>query len=432
MTVTHGTPLIDLQEGAKRLTHRCVNCGRASPHSFTPFCDSCGGMIDIEYDLHRAQLRDSANPLERFFDLLPVERFESLLPQEAAYTPCVHAVRLGAALGMPSLYLKDETVLPTGTTKYRMAVVSLAFLSECGVRGFCTSSTGNSSTAYAHAISRYPHMRLYLFTAEDFGDRVDYGTGDQVVPFMLRGATFVDAFNVAGAFAAKHQLVSERGFFNPGRREGLKLAFLEAAEQVPAPIDWYVQAVSSAMGVYGAYKGARELYGMGRIPRTPRLLCVQQDTCAPMVRAFEAGSPVIRSRDVVLRPTGIAKAILRGDPTKAYPHVRRIVLESNGGFVAVSETEIREARCMVEDLQGLSPCFSASAALAGVIRLLRRGEFPRKDTVLINLTGSDRQVPSEPTRTHWLKSSESGWEPEDPTDALTQALWFGTDGMLRS
>jgi threonine synthase len=389
-------------------------------------------MVDIEYDLHRARLHDSTNPLERFFDLLPVQRPESLLPQQAAYTPCVRATRLGAALGLPSLYLKDETVLPTGTTKYRMAVVSLAFLAECGVKAFCTSSTGNSSTAYAHAISRYPDLRLYLFTAEAFEERVDYGGGSQVVPFGLRGATFVDAFNVAGVFAAKHHLVSERGFFNPGRREGLKLAFLEAAEQVPDPIDWYVQAVSSAMGVYGAYKGARELYGMGRIARTPRLLCVQQETCAPMVQAFEAGSPVIRARDIVPEPRGIAKAILRGDPTKAYPHVRKIVLESNGDFVAVSEAEIREARSMVEDLEGISPCFSASTALAGLVRLVRRGDFPRQDTVLINLTGSDRPPAPVPTRTHWLKASESGWEPEDPTDAVTHALWFGTEGTVRS
>jgi threonine synthase len=270
-------------------------------------------------------------------------------------------------------------------------------------------------------------MRLYLFTAEAFGERVDYGTGHQVIPFVLRDATFVDAFNVAGAFATRHHLVSERGFFNPGRREGLKLAFLEAAEQIDRPIDWYLQAVSSAMGVYGAYKGALELCGMGRIPRPPRLLCVQQETCAPMVRAFEAGSPVIRARDIVQEPTGIAKAILRGDPTKAYPHVRKIVLESNGGFVAVSENEIRDARSMVEDLEGISPCFSAATALAGLVRLVRRGEFPTKDTVLINLTGSDRQPVTQPTRTHWLKRCESGWEPEDSTDALTNALWFGTE-----
>jgi threonine synthase len=303
--------------------------------------------------------------------------------------------------------------------------VSLAFLSECGVRAFCTSSTGNSSTAYAHAIARYPDMRLYLFTAESFRDRVQYGSGDQVVPFVLRGASFVDAFNAAGAFATRHRLVSERGFFNPGRREGLKLAFLEAAEQIPGPIDWYVQAVSSAMGVYGTYKGARELTEMGRIPRPPRLLCVQQETCAPMVRAFRDGSPVIRAADVVRKPTGIAEAILRGDPTKAYPHIREIVIESHGTLVAVSEADIREARRMVEELEGISPCFSASAALAGLIGLVRNDDFPRKDTVMVNLTGSDRRPAAAPTKIHWLRSVTEGWEPEDPEDEATQAVWHG-------
>jgi threonine synthase len=409
----------------KRVTHRCVNCHREFAHGFTTFCEHCGGMIDVHYDLEHAQLHESDNPLERFLDLLPVERPESLLPQDMSFTPCVHAERLGASLGMPALYLKNETVLPTGTTKDRMAVVSLAYLSETGVRAFCTSSTGNSSTSYAHAISRYPDMRLYLFTAESFRDRVQYGNGNQVIPFVLRGASFVDAFNAAGAFATRHQLVSERGFFNPGRREGLKLAFLEASEQVPGPIDWYVQAVSSAMGVYGTYKGARELTRMGRIPRPPRLLCVQQETCAPMVRAFLDGSPVIRPADVVRKPTGIAEAILRGDPTKAYPHVREIVIESHGTFVAVSETEIREARCMVEELEGISPCFSASAALAGLIRLARRGDFPRGDTVMVNLTGSDRRSSPAPTKIHWLRAAGGEWEPEDPDDEVTQAVWQG-------
>lgn len=417
--------MITRLDGTKRVMHRCVNCQRDYPHGFNTFCRHCGGMIDVHYDLERARLRDSLNPLERFLDLLPVERPEALLAQEMSFTPCVHARRLGSVLGMPSLYLKDETVLPTGTTKDRMAVVSLAFLAEGGVRAFCTSSTGNSSTAYAHAIARYPDMRLYLFTAESFRDRVQYGNGRQVVPFVLRGASFVDAFNAAGAFAARRGLVSERGFFNPGRREGLKLAFLEAAEQIPGPIDWYVQAVSSAMGVYGCYKGARELTRMRAIPRPPRLLCVQQDTCAPMVRAFRDGSAVIRPSDVVRKPTGIAEAILRGDPTKAYPHVREIVVESRGTFVAVGESDIREARRMVEELEGLSPCFSASAALAGVIRLVRSGDFPRKDTVLVNLTGSDRQPAPAPTRIHWLRAAGDGWEPEDPDDQATHAVWHG-------
>jgi threonine synthase len=410
------------QKRKKHVQHQCVKCDRIFPRAFTPFCE-CGGMIEVEYDLDHVHLHDSEDALWRFFDLLPIENPANLLARSMPYTPCVHARKLGAVLEMPWLYLKDETKLATGTTKDRMAEVSMAFLWECGVRAFCTSSTGNSSTGYAHAIARYPDCRMYLFTAEDFRDRVDYGPSERVVPFVLRDASFVDAFNCAATFASRHKLVSERGFFNPGRREGLKLAFLEAAEQVPRPINWYVQAVSSAMGVYGAFKGAKELLGLGRISSLPRLLCVQQETCAPMARAFDDGSEVIRPEYVVHKPTGIAQAILRGDPTRVYPYVRKIVLESNGTFATVNEAEIRASRRMVEELEGISPCFSASAALAGLVRQVRQGTFPRNDTVLVNLTGSDRCPSQSPRTVHWLKPSTDGWTPEDPTDQLAEALW---------
>src|SRR5262245_43052809 len=247
----------------------CLVCARSQPYEYRPFCE-CGGMTDVHYDLERATLRESDNPYFRFADLLPIARTRDRLPRHARYSPIVHATALGSLLGLRSLYLKDETAQPTRTTKDRMAAVSLGFLWECGVRAFCTSSTGNSSTSYAHAIRAFPDMQLYLFTAEDFVSRVQHADIPQVVHFGMRGATFVEAFNHAGVHAQRHGLVSERGFFNPGRREGLKLAFFEACEQVPTPIDWYVQAVSSAMGVYGTYKGAKELRAMGRIDRLPR------------------------------------------------------------------------------------------------------------------------------------------------------------------
>src|SRR5690606_3973394 len=128
-------------------------------------------------------------------------------------------------------------------------------------------------------------LRMYLFTASDFRHRVQFTPAANIVHYVLDGASFVEAFEYAGRFARRNGFVSERGFFNVGRREGLKLAFFESTEQVERPVDWYVQAVSSAMGVYGTYKGAQELRSLGRIERLPRLLCVQQESCAPMVRA---------------------------------------------------------------------------------------------------------------------------------------------------
>jgi threonine synthase len=366
-------------------------------------------MVEVEYDLKAVGLHDSPNPYVRFADLLPVAYLHERMPGDARYTPTIHATRLGAHLGLGSLYLKNETVLPTRSTKDRMAAVSLAYLRERGVRAFCTSSTGNSSTAYAHAIKAHPDMRLYLFTAEDFVQRIQHADHDQVIHVGLRDASFVEAFEWAGKYANAHGLVSERGFFNVGRREGLKLAFFEASEQVPGPIDWYVQAVSSAMGVYGTYKGAKELFGLGRIERLPRLLCAQQEECAPMARAFREGSATIQPQHIVLRPRGIAEAILRGDPTRAYPPVRGIVIESRGDFVSVSEREIREARRMVEELEGVSPCFSASTAVAGLTKQIRAGRFPVEDTVLVNLTGADRTGEAPPSSVVWMTRDSQGW-----------------------
>jgi threonine synthase len=386
----------------------CVKCRKSVGNGFQPFCD-CGGMTDVEYDLKKVSLYDSPNPYVRFADLLPITRLHDHLPNDARFTPVIHATRLGAHLGMPSLFLKNETVLPTATTKDRMAVVSLAYLHECGVRAFCTSSSGNSSTAYASAIRSHPEMSVYLFTAESFLPRVQHADHSQVIHFALRAATFVEAFDVAATYAKRNGLSSERGFFNLGRREGLKLAFLEASEQVGPPIDWYVQAVSSAMGVYGVYKGAKELRGLDRLARLPKLLCVQQESCAPMAHAFADGSPSIQPGHIVPRPSGIAEAILRGDPTRVYPYVRDIVIESQGAMVSVSEADIREARRMVEELEGVSPCFSSSTAVAGMIKQVRREAFPRRDTVLVNMTGGDRPNPPAPRHVKWMRRDGDEW-----------------------
>jgi threonine synthase len=370
-------------------------------------------MVDVEYALEEVHLADSPNPYIRFAGLLPLTSLHDRLPA-ATYTPMVHATRLGRKLGMASLYLKNETALPTKTTKDRMAAVSLPYLRERGVRSFCVSSTGNSGTSFAYGIRAHPDMHVFLFTAEQFIPRVQHADHAQVTNFGMRDATFVEAAAYAVSYARRHELVSESGFFNPARREGLKLAFLEASEQVPQPIDWYVQAVSSAMGVYGAYKGAKELLRMNRLQRLPHLLCVQQQTCAPMVHAYADGSETIRPEHLVPRPTGIAEAILRGDPTRAYPYVRQIVKESGGGFVAVSEAEIREARRRVEEFEGISPCFSASAAVAGLIKLARDNGFSRNSVIVINLTGGDRPDSQPCSNIAWIRRTSDGWTPPPP------------------
>ena len=377
------------------------------------FCSSCGKMTDVEFNLSHVKLGDSQNPYERFFDLIPVKD-SSLLPHDISYTDCVYAKELGKRIECDYLFLKNETQNPTGTTKFRMASVSLPYLFENNVKHFCTSSTGNSSTAYAQLISKIPELKMSLFTASEFQYRVNYEDTPQVEHYILEGATFVESSMYSIEFANKNGHTPERGFFNPGRREGLKLAFFEACDQVQniihKPIEYYVQSVSSAMGVFGTYKGAKELQSLELIPQLPRLLCVQQESCSPLVHAWQENAPKIEERHILHNPSGIAKALLRGNPSRSYPYTRKIVLESEGHFTAVSDEEIRNAKRWVLNDEGIDICFSAATAVAGLIQSVGKGIVAKDAIILINLTGADRQMEPLPKNIKLMRKAKKEWK----------------------
>jgi threonine synthase len=232
-------------------------------------------------------------------------------------------------------------------------------------------------------------MKAHLFAGRDFVDRHQY-TDHPGVQLHVVDDDFVGAAKAGWVFAAKHGLLFEGGFFNSARREGLKLAYLEAYDQMPRDPAVVVQSISSGMGMYGAHKGAREYLAMGRLGALPRFVCVQQSSCAPMWHAFQDNSDHIQPQHIIHRPQGLAKAILRGDPTNTYPFMRAITVKTGGCFAAVSEEEmIRVRRWLAED-EGIRVCFAAAVALAGAAQLAARNEIGREEPVLVNLTGGER------------------------------------------
>lgn len=372
---------------ARTIIHECQKCGRRFDHGYTPRCPSCTGMVEVFHDLGSAEIHESPITSQRFADLLPVRDRANLLYLGEGGTPCVHLKRLGAELGLENLYAKIESLNPTGTTKDRMAAVVLSLFKELGVKEFTSSSTGNSSSSLARGIRMHPQFTMHLYVGGDFSDRVRYADDNPGVQVnVLPDASFTDAFNRARSEAQSRSLPFEGGFFNPARREGLKLAFFEAVEQIRTPIRWYFQAVSSAMGVQGTWKGAKELLALGLISELPRLVCVQQESCCPMVKAFQEDSPELKEHHVFHNPTGIAKAILRGNSSASYPYVYSIVRESGGTMVSVSEAEILDARQRLKRLDDVDSGYCGSATVAAVAALSARQAIPSGDAVLLNLT----------------------------------------------
>lgn len=92
----------------------------------------------------------------------------------------------------------------------------------------------------------------------------------------------------------------------------------------------------------------------------------------------------------------------------------RIVVESEGGFAVVSESQIRQARRMIEDCEGLSPCFSASAAVAGLIKVASESTSMARATVVVNLTGGDRSEAAPAIHMEWISRTADGWTAPPP------------------
>ncbi|WP_407990595.1 threonine synthase [Kitasatospora sp. CMC57] len=366
-----------------------MSCGWQSDPEFRLRCPRCAGALDPRLNLENVTRGESDQPELSYLDFLPVESGNHLDADVSVRTPCRKAPDLGAAIGLPHLWVKDESQQPTGTTKDRLASVVLAVFRDFGIKEFVASSTGNSSTALARAVRRDPSMRAHFFCGRDFTGDHDIETDDRVTLTVVDG-NYAQATRAAQEFAARNGLVWEGGFFNWARREGLKLTYLEAFDAMDQEPDVVVQAISSGMGMMAVRKGVAEYLACGRLTSSPRLLMVQQDTCAPMAEAWSEGRAELTEADVIERPTGLARAILLGDGRATYPYMRQIAAESGGAIVSVSQEELVTARAMLRELEGLDVCHSSAATIAALRNEAAAGRITPDQVVLVNLTGRER------------------------------------------
>jgi threonine synthase len=381
-------------------------------------------MIDVDYDLSQVSIdRNARTSLERYRDLLPVRDPDNLIHADAGDTPCLRARTLGAELGLENLFLKDETKNPTGTIKDRPAEVVMSVFKERGVFHFTSSATGNSSTAFAHATVRNPPFRHSIFVGERWLPRITVDAHPRIDVWVLEGdIETVEAIAESRKFERLHGIPAEGGFFNLGRREGLKLAYLESVDQTETSFDWYFQGVSTAMGAYGSLKGARQYLQMGRVDRLPKLGLAQETTCAPQVRAFLDGSSTIQPQHVFARPDGVADALLKGNPKDTYPYVYNAMKEVGGTFVAVTQEEIATARSMLHELEGIPACNASSTTIAAVRKLVAQGVVRRDERILVMITGSDRDPTSHIKEYRRLRRGEGGAWIEVTGERVSQSV----------
>lgn len=380
------------------LTHlECSLCGRTyAVDRLQGMCADCARPLLARYDLEaarqagRAALLTAEPSLWRYQALLPVQEEQGVITLGEGFTPLLPARRLGAELGLPFLFIKDESLNPTGSFKARGLAVAISRARELGVREVVIPSAGNAAgatAAYAARAGLVAHV---------------YMPADVPAPFRLEcealGAkvTLVDGLitdcgREARAAAAAHGWFDLSTLKEPYRLEGKKTMGYELAEQFGWQLpDVIVYPTGGGTGLIGMWKAFDELRELGWIgDRRPRMVTVQSAGCAPIVRAFHAGeefaTPWEEAQTVA---AGLRVPAAVGDFL-----MLRVLRESGGTAVAVSDETLLEGQRRMARLEGIFACPEGGATLAALEVLLTQGWLSPAERIVLFNTGTGLKYP---------------------------------------
>ena len=370
-----------------------ANCGAASldPDQPRHLC-ACGSPLLARYDLKalartwsRATLAGRRPTLWRYREVLPPANGGAPVSLGEGFTPLLHVPRLGAALGMDRLYVKDESANPTNSFKARGLSVAVTRARDLGARTLVVPSAGNAANALA-AYAAQAGLAARVFMPRDvkppfIRECELYGAHVTLVDGLI-----TDAGRLAAAQAAEAGWYDVSTLKEPYRVEGKKTMAYELAEQLGWEWpDWLIYPTGGGTGIVGMWKAFEELEQLGWMPRgrRPRLVTVQAAGCAPIVRAFEAGAeradpwPDARTVADGLR---VPRAI--GDFL-----ILRALRDSGGAAVAVDDDSMIAAMREIGRLEGISAAPEGGATLCALRLLLERGVIRRSERVVLFNTG---------------------------------------------
>ncbi len=376
------------------LSHlECGLCGQVyDADRLWNLCPACGKPLLARYDLDAARLaldRDELACREptlwRYRELLPVRERRHELSLGEGWTPLIRAHRLGQALGFQQLYVKDEGLNPTGSFKARGLGVALSRAMELGVRSVSIPSAGNAAGAMAAYAAR-AGMEAHVFMPRDFPPLFVAECRVLGAQVTLVDGLITDCGRVAAEGVREHGRFDVSTLKEPYRLEGKKTMGYELAEQIGWTLpDVVIYPTGGGTGLVGMWKAFEEMEALGWIgPRRPRMVTVQAEGCAPIVRAFHAG-------DEFAAPWQGARTLADGLRVPAAVGdflILRALRESGGTAVAVADETMIEAARLLGRTEGIWAAPEGAATLVAFQELRRRGWIGDEETVVLFNTGS--------------------------------------------
>ncbi len=377
------------------LSHlECSVCSRVfDAFQIQTFCPDCRATLLAVYDLQSARLQVDRNEFRsrpagmwRWHELLPVGDPENMLTLGEGDTPLLHAPRLGAELGLPNLYIKEEGCNPTGTFKARGLAAAISKAKELGIQKVIIPTAGNAGGAMAAYAAR-GGLTAHIFMPRDTplaNIQESRITGASV---DLVDGLISDAARLAGQKAAAEGWYDVSTFKEPYRVEGKKIMGYELAEafswQLPEVI---IYPTGGGTGLVGMWKAFQEMAALGWLEgeARPRMVSVQAAGCAPVVKAFEMGA---RGCEFWNDAQTIASG-LRVPKSFADLLILSCLRDSSGSAVAVSDEEILSAQKRLAAREGIFAAPEGAATLAALEVLIDRGWVEPGERIIIFNTGT--------------------------------------------
>lgn len=378
------------------LTHlECTFCQAVvDADQLIRLCPHCEQPLIARYNLPQARQeldRDEVARREpimwRFRELLPVRDPQYITTLGEGGKPLLHLPRLGELLGLPHLYLKDESQNPTGSFKALGLAAAVSRARELGATEFVIPTAGNAGGALAAYCAR-AGLSAHVYMPQD-------APLINIMEVQMVGANLRlvnGLINDAGREAARDAAAAGGHWFDvstlkePYRVEGKKIMGYELALafnwQMP---DVIIYPTGGGTGLIGMWKAFAEMEAMGWIGSArPRMVAAQAAGCAPVVKAFHEGWEATQPWENANTMAGG----LRVPVTIGGRQMLTALRESQGTGVAVSDEAIREAQRIVAKLEGMFVSLEAAATVASLQQLVAEQWVNPAERIVIFNTGS--------------------------------------------
>ncbi|ASI22115.1 threonine synthase [Aeromonas salmonicida subsp. salmonicida] len=380
------------------LSHlRCSKTGDIHDADQPQQLSQVGAPLLASYDLealkkvwHPAALLGRPATLWRYHELLPVRDPAQVVTLGEGLTPLLPLRALGKQVGIPDLWMKDESIIPTGSFKARGAAVGISRARELGVTHFAMPTNGNAGAAWALYGAR-AGLRSTIVMPQEAPAITRLETSLAGARLYLVDGLISDAGRQVAQAVVDQSLFDASTLKEPYRIEGKKTMGLEIAEQLGWKLpDVIIYPTGGGVGLIGIYKALRELQELGWVKGDlPRLVAVQASGCAPIVQAWQQGaseSSFWPDSQTLAFGINVPKAL--GDFL-----VLDALYRTNGCAIAVDDRAIKAEIRQLASLEGSFVCPEGAAAFAAARQLRESGWIKGGEQVVVLNTGAGIKYP---------------------------------------